>query len=126
MIKFRAKLGIKAADLLPASIALEGTENNHGHDNSSNTTGIMEPNGGDGAGDDGKRSGTTTTVGKQQSTTTADRERREANNVDIVGRWKKEAEDMLTLLGSNSESAHQYPMTELKRRVRGLLQAISR
>lgn len=103
MTKFRAKLGIKAADLLPASVALEGAES---HDRDSNTN--MQPSCGDSV-DDGRRS----IVG--QHFVTADRQRCEAK-VDI-GRWKKEAEDMLTLLGSNSESAHQYPMTELKRKV---------
>lgn len=103
MTKFRAKLGIKAADLLPASVALEDAES---HDHDSNTN--MQSSGGDGV-DDGKRN----SVGKQL--VMADRQCCEAK-VDI-GRWKKEAEDMLTLLGSNSESAHQYPMTELKRKV---------
>lgn len=92
MLKFRAKLGINAADLLPASVALESEAFKPGVNGNGRT--------GESGGKDSATAGCAT-----------------SNEVD-VRQWKKEADDMLDLLGSNADHAHEYPMAELKRKVR--------
>lgn len=109
MAKFRAKLGVTAADLAPASVALESSE------------GLTE---GDGDGDtDGAEVGEQTGVGVGVRPSTTGRHRPCKAPVDI-GFWKKETEEMLSLLGTTAESAHDYPMTELKRAVRCLVRSV--
>lgn len=88
MLRLRRKLGITAADLLPASVAFESEKVAGGANNE---------NGG------------------------ASKDRRGDNARacdDHIPRWKKEAEDMMAVLGANADHAHEYPMTELKRKVR--------
>lgn len=89
MVKLRARLGITAADLRPAAIALESAQ----HANQS-------------LNDNGNRDGVRPTTDTRGS------------EVDI-GVWKKEAEEMLSLLGASADRAHEYPMIELKRKVGG-------
>lgn len=86
MLKFRAKLGITAADLLPPSVALKLEGSPHQPSDENVEGGDVMPT------------------------------NRRRCEVDI-GRWKKEAEEMLDLLGTSAERAHGYPMTELKRKV---------
>lgn len=81
MLKLRAKLGIAASDLLPASVAFE----------------VEAP------------------ARATQSAACADANGCNAK-VDI-GLWKQEADAMLDLLGPDTGHAHEYPMTELKRKV---------
>lgn len=103
MAKFRAKLGVTAADLAPASVALESSE------------GLSE------AGGDGDTDGVE--VGGQAGFEVGVRPsaigRRRCKAPVDIGLWKKETEEMMSLLGTTAESAHDYPMTELKRAVRG-------
>lgn len=116
MLKLRAKLGITEDDLLPASVALESERNadNTPPPFSKHQAGARgdqaaarpdaEGNSAarPAAGDDGR-------IGRCEIASRV---------VPDIGRWKKEADDMLSLLGTNSDkSAHQYPMTELKRKV---------
>lgn len=95
MLKLRAKLGITPADLLPASVALESEEI------------FNEKPGANGAQDMAKaEEGGSSYLGSKV-----------APSPDI-GRWRKEAEDMLSLLGTNAEKCtHAYPMMELKQKV---------
>lgn len=100
MAKLRAKLGVTDADLAPASVALE----------SEGLSGGVQ----DG---DGVEVGAGVGVGTDtEDRSSTGRDRRKAP-VDI-GVWKKETEEMMSLLGTTAESAHDYPMTELKRTVR--------
>lgn len=93
MLKLRAKLGITPLDLLPASVALESE---------------TEPNQMTGA------HGAQAKAGGAEN----GHVRCEAAPSPDIGRWKKEADDMLSLLGANSEKCtHAYPMMELKRKV---------
>lgn len=93
MLKLRAKLGITPVDLFPASVALES-------ENISNQmTGAHDAQAKAEEGEKGHV-------------------RCEAAPTPDIGRWKKEADDMLSLLGTNSEKCtHAYPMMELKRKV---------
>lgn len=86
-MKLRAKLGITAADLLPAPAALDTQK-------FSTLIGGEDVDGCDASPAMGHR-----------------------YEVDIRC-WKKEAEEMLILLGASTESAHEYPMAELRRTVR--------
>lgn len=103
MAKFRAKLGVTAADLAPASVALESSE------------GLSE--GGEDGDIDGVEVGGQAGFGVGVRPSATGRRRCQAP-VDI-GFWKKETEEMMSLLGTTAEGAHDYPMTELKRAVRG-------
>ena len=108
MAKFRAKLGITAAELAPASVALESSEGLSEGDEDVHTDG-------DGVGDEaGVR------VRVRPSTTG----RRRCKAPVDIGFWKKETEEMMTLLGTTAESAHDYPMTELKRAVCGFANSV--
>lgn len=116
MARFRVKLGVTAADLAPASVASGSSE------------GALS--GGDGGGDaDGVKVGDEAGVGVgvgvgvRPSTTGRRRRRGKIQEVDI-GFWKKETEEMMSLLGTTAESAHDYPLTELKRAVRGRVQSV--
>lgn len=90
MLKIRAKLGITAADLMPASVALESEAFKLGLSGSGRT-------------------------GQDGDSDSATAECTRGIEVDVQ-RWKKEAEDMLGLLGSNADHGHEYPMAELKKR----------
>lgn len=87
ILKLREKLGINAVDLLPASVALEYEKS-------------ASPSGGDAVENDDEYFSF----------------ERIGYCVDVAG-WKTETENMLNLLGSNADGAHDYPMTELKRKV---------
>lgn len=104
MLKLRTKLGITAGDLLPASVALE-------------LEGDVSPS--PTRQEDGGTIGDAEPAGILTAARNSDRFRAAARAIaPDVGRWKKEVDDMLGLLGTDAEKcAHDYPMAELKRKV---------
>jgi len=115
MLKLRAKLGITADDLLPAARALESERNSEEKAPAAATHrwgahgGQETPKATDEHVNRGMEPGPATSGGYARG---------EASGVVDVGRWKKETDDMLSLLGTNADKCtHQYPMTELKRKV---------
>lgn len=117
MLKLRAKLGITAEDLLPASVALESERNDH----------VSSPSSKHQAGGRGDQTEAKAEMGEGNSAVgpaagdSGGHGRYEASSKGApdIGRWKKEADDMLNLLGTNADKcSHEYPMTELKRKVR--------
>lgn len=114
MLKLRAKLGITAEDLLPAAIALE-PERNSDEKASAAGTHRWDVHGGH---DMPKGAGGHVNDMEQAPADSGGHVRGEASRVADIGRWKKEADDMLSLLGTNADKCtHQYPMAELKRKV---------
>lgn len=109
MVKFRAKLGITADDLLPASVALEAERNDDE---------ILSPFSKQQAAAKPEAGGSRAARPPAGSSESHGQGEAAPGVVPDVGRWKKEADDMLSLLGTNAEKcAHEYPMTELKRKV---------
>lgn len=116
ILKLRAKLGITAEDLLPASIALE----------SEGEASLAPPEEEDGdlrlqsarKKNDGI-SGDVDPIATLAAGHGRDRHSAEVGAaVPDIGRWKKEVDDMLGLLGTDAEKcAHDYPLAELKRKV---------
>ena len=113
MLKLRAKLGITADDLLPASISLEP-------ERSSDQQG--PPAGTHRSGAHCGQETAVTLEGHVNSglgpASAVSNSRVATSGAADIGRWKQEADDMLSLLGTSAERCtHQYPMTELKRKV---------
>ena len=110
MGKLRAKLGITADDLLPASVALE-SERNDG-DISSCFSKHQAAAKAEAGGNSAARPSAGDSEGPGRCEATS------GVVVPDIGRWKQEADDMLSLLGTNADKCtHNYPMTELKRKV---------
>ena len=117
MFKLRANLGITAADLLPASVALESERNDHASSPSSKHQTEVR---GDQAEAEAEVGGGSSAAGAAASDS-GGRGQKEVSSRSVpdIGRWKKEVDDMLSLLGTNADKCtHEHPMTELKRKVR--------
>lgn len=108
MLKLRTKLGITTDDLLPASAAFESEQEFQSQGQRRSDKWHGAPSGQDEANvDEGSRP--TTNSGRCETATLP---------TPDIGRWKKEADDMLSLLGTNADKCvHEYPMTELRRKV---------
>lgn len=112
MLKLRTKLGITTDDLLPASAAFESEQESQPQGQRRANQRHGAPSGQDEANVDdgsGRARAITANSGRCETATPA---------TPDIGRWKKEADDMLSLLGTNADKCvHDYPMTELRRKV---------
>jgi len=115
MLKLRSKLGITAEDLLPAAIALESEINS----DKKAPPEAAHRFGAHSCQDTAKAPKGHINCGVEPaSAVSGGHAWGAAPRVADIGRWKKEVDDMLSLLGTNAEKCtHEYPMTELKRKV---------
>lgn len=116
MLKLRAKLGITADDLLSASVALESERN--GDEPSPPYSKHQSGARGDQAASKAKAGGSGDARVGGGDGGGHGRFAVASGMAPDIGRWKKEADDMLSLLGTNAHKCtHEYPMTELRRKV---------
>lgn len=116
MLRLRAKLGITADDLLPATVVLESERT------ADEKLSVFSKHQ---AGAPTDQAAPKTAAGEHSVVRPAaggsgDHTQCEVETemVPEIRRWKKEADDMLSLLGTNADNCtHEYPMTELKRKV---------